>query len=388
MRSVKDFPAMARSLADTNRFTRSTADLYGLARFITRNVRPEGMRGKRETTFAVNFSKWKRPFLERMFPNRRFIYIPNMLRDRFIGRLHRLVPAKGLFIWGMGGGPQVDELARRHDLDVLRFEDGFVRSVGLGSHHVPPMSLCLDPKGMHYDCNEPNRLDDILAHHDFHGDDDLMSEARDCLALMRDNAISKYNLPTPPSSRAVRSGSRKRVLCIGQVEDDQSIQFGCDRPIDNNDLVRFAAERNPDADILYKIHPDYAAGMRRPISDIADVADLCTIVDGTEPLKALFGEVDRVYTITSLSGFEALLHGVAVTTLGMPFYAGWGLTDDTQTVPQWRGRALTIEEMVAGAYILYPVYFDPETMERTTLRATIETIIASRDGVDRAPIGR
>ena len=32
--------------------------------------------------------------------------------------------------------------------------------------------------------------------------------------------------------------------------------------------------------------------------------------------------------MTSLLGFEALLRGMPVTTLGAPFYAGWGLTDD------------------------------------------------------------
>ncbi|MGJ7724790.1 capsular polysaccharide export protein, LipB/KpsS family [Escherichia coli] len=30
--------------------------------------------------------------------------------------------------------------------------------------------------------------------------------------------------------------------------------------------------------------------------------------------------------MTSLSGFEALLHGKRVFCYGMPFYAGWGLT--------------------------------------------------------------
>jgi capsular polysaccharide export protein len=42
---------------------------------------------------------------------------------------------------------------------------------------------------------------------------------------------------------------------------------------------------------------------------------------------------------------------------GKPFYAGWGLTTDVSGLD--RGRRLTLEELVAGALILYPRYLDP-----------------------------
>ena len=38
--------------------------------------------------------------------------------------------------------------------------------------------------------------------------------------------------------------------------------------------------------------------------------------------------------MTSLMGFEALLRGIPVTTLGTPFYAGWGLTTDLGPIPK------------------------------------------------------
>jgi capsular polysaccharide export protein len=62
---------------------------------------------------------------------------------------------------------------------------------------------------------------------------------------------------------------------------------------------------------------------------------------------------------TSLIGFEALMRGKAVTTIGRPFYAGWGLTDDVDPPP--RARSLTLDELLAAALILYPSYVDPET---------------------------
>ncbi len=48
-----------------------------------------------------------------------------------------------------------------------------------------------------------------------------------------------------------------------------------------------------------------------------------------------------------------------MTTHGLPFYAGWGLTDDPGC-PR-RTRRLTLDELVAGALILYPRYVDPRT---------------------------
>ncbi len=73
----------------------------------------------------------------------------------------------------------------------------------------------------------------------------------------------------------------------------------------------------------------------------------------------LLDEIDELHTLTSLSGFEALLRGVPVTVYGRPFYAGWGLTRDI--TPCGRGRVLSLEQLAAGALILYPRYLDPLT---------------------------
>lgn len=65
--------------------------------------------------------------------------------------------------------------------------------------------------------------------------------------------------------------------------------------------------------------------------------------------------------MTSLLGFEALLRGRAVTCLGLPFYAGWGLTRDICRPPARRRRHVPLEGLVHAALIEYPRYFDPVT---------------------------
>jgi len=69
--------------------------------------------------------------------------------------------------------------------------------------------------------------------------------------------------------------------------------------------------------------------------------------------------VNEVHVNTSLAGFEALLREKPVTTYGLPFYAGWGLTNDQGPVPSRRARRLSLDELVAGVLLLYPRYLDP-----------------------------
>ena len=63
--------------------------------------------------------------------------------------------------------------------------------------------------------------------------------------------------------------------------------------------------------------------------------------------------------MTSLLGFEALLRGIPVTTYGVPFYAGWGLTTDFGDVPPRRRALPSLEGLVHASLIDYPRYFDP-----------------------------
>ena len=78
-------------------------------------------------------------------------------------------------------------------------------------------------------------------------------------------------------------------------------------------------------------------------------------------MPALLDMVDGLHVMTSLAGFEALLRGKDVTTHGVPFYAGWGLTRDLGPVPARRGRTRSLDELIAAALLLYPRYLDPAT---------------------------
>jgi capsular polysaccharide export protein len=87
----------------------------------------------------------------------------------------------------------------------------------------------------------------------------------------------------------------------------------------------------------------------------------------------MIGAVDEVHTLTSLCGFEALLRGKRVVVYGQPFYAGWGLTIDLAPIAR-RQRHLSLDQLVAGALILYPRYLDPLTQRRCTPETAIDRL--------------
>jgi capsular polysaccharide export protein len=75
-----------------------------------------------------------------------------------------------------------------------------------------------------------------------------------------------------------------------------------------------------------------------------------------------------------------LLWGLPVTTVGAPFYSGWGLTDERQPVER-RNRKLSLEEVFAAAYLLYPRYQDPYTSEKLSLEETITRLLKGQENI-------
>ncbi len=125
------------------------------------------------------------------------------------------------------------------------------------------------------------------------------------------------------------------------------------------DLLKLARQRHPDAVIAFKPHPDVEAGLRPGRVAPDEISAHADIVLRDVAAADAIDAADHVETISSLIGFEALLRGKTVTTHGLPFYAGWGLTE-SPACPR-RTRRVTLDELVAGALIVYPHYVDPRT---------------------------
>lgn len=242
------------------------------------------------------------------------------------------------------------------DLALGELEDGFIRSVGLGANCVPPLSLIADFTGVYFDPGGPSDLEAILERN--HIPDELRGRAAALRQMLVKAAISKYGHGGTAVSRP--AGNRRRVLVTGQVEDDRSVLSG-GAGTSNLELLARARTLEGDAWIVYKPHPDVEAGHRKGHVPEADALRYADEVQRDAPIIPLIDSVDALHVITSLAGFEALLRGKPVTTHGVPFYAGWGLTRDLAPIPPRRSRRRSLDELVAATLLLYPRYLDPVT---------------------------
>ena len=306
---------------------------------------------------------WKRPVMQDFFGGA----IPVAFDDR-------PAPPRRRMVWAAQAG----EVGT-----VVRVEDGFLRSRGLGAELVPPLSLVLDDLGIYYDPSRESRLERLIA-----ARADLRPDQATRAARLRDRLVAlgltKYNLggalPVLPDGH--------RILVPGQVEDDASIRTGAGAVSTNLALLRTVRDANPGAVILYKPHPDVEAGLRPgvvPPEALEGLAD--AIVTGVDSAP-LLNEVQEVWTMTSLMGFEALLRGLPVTTTGAPFYAGWGLTNDMGRPPPRRRARPTLEGLIHATLIDYPRYRDPVSHLPCPVETAVERLAAPGRLPRRGPLNR
>ena len=166
------------------------------------------------------------------------------------------------------------------------------------------------------------------------------------------------------------------------MEDDASILKGCAGIRTNLELLRVTRAENPHAFVIYKPHPDVEAGLRNGAIDADGLADH---VAAGSSITELLDSVDEVWTMTSLAGFEGLLRGCTVHCLGMPFYAGWGLTQDHGQTCVRRLARPSLDALVHAVLIDYPRYFDPVSGLACPPEIIVERLAARLPEVSRNP---
>lgn len=332
-------------------------------------------------TVVVGFRRWKAANTRQMLGLRPGS-VHFVRHARAAAALH-LQPQDCLVVWGRVAPVGVPELAQATGARLLRMEDGFVRSVGLGSDLIAPKSFVLDGRGIYFDPSHSSDLEVLLNEHLFSAQD--RERAQWVRQFIVRHGITKYNLePLQPVAWA--DAKRQVVLVPGQVEDDASIRFGCDcvQGVHTNlGLLQAARAQFPQALLVYKPHPDVQSGNRHGRLTEAAVRQLADQIETSASVVSCLAAADVVVTMTSLTGFDALLRGKQVVVHGRPFYAGWGLTEDVLPVPR-RQRALSLDELVAAALLHYPRYWDAELRGYTTCEAVLQTLLDERQRLEQS----
>lgn len=272
-------------------------------------------------------------------------------------------------VWGLAKRQELQSRLQKKGVaapPIHCMEDGFIRSNGLGATLLAPLSVVIDSQGIYYDATQPSDLEQLLV-----TSAELTAEqqarVQKLWQQLLEQRVSKYNVGQANKASGIckaKTRGQRRLLIVGQVEDDLSVKYCGSAITTNTALIQRVRCEHPEAYLIYKPHPDVEAGLRS--GKVAE--STLVMVDSVAYEMAMpdcLDAVDEVHTISSLTGFEALLRGLQVTCYGLPFYAGWGLTTDIDAHVEpkcsylqrrQRSSALTLEQLIHCTLIDYPLY--------------------------------
>jgi capsular polysaccharide export protein len=324
--------------------------------------------------FCFGFTLWKLNYI------RRFLQSPDN-KIYFVSSAEQAIK-KGfdtscqIILWASKKNTEARKLSKQFAIPIQYMEDGFIRSVGIGTDLTAPASLVLDNKGVYFDPSSPSRLEHLLQTYSFNAT--LLQRAKTLRALLLETEVSKYNLGKELPVNLIQSQAGQTLILIpGQVEDDASIQTGCIDVCTNSKLIMTVRENNPDAYLIFKPHPDVISGNRKGRVDEEIITTYCDLMLDDVSITDCLGIADEVHTMTSLVGFEGLLREIKVVCYGLPFYSNWGLTQDRHYLKRRnpnQKNAITLDALVAATLILYPRYINWETGAYTTPEFIVKQI--------------
>lgn len=230
-----------------------------------------------------------------------------------------------------------------------QLEDGFIVILASLPEGCPRLS---DPVDVYYDARQPSRLEQLFA---TPCNDSMLARAEALTRELLRLGITKYNCyaaePGLPEALAERlkNDERPNILLIDQVAGDLSIPGALDGESDFINMVEAARCNHPNARLLLRTHPDTCLGKKSGVLARLALDDVEMVAEHCHPY-VLLNQVETVYTVSSLMGFEGLLLGKAVYCFGMPFYAGWDLTHDSEQCV-WRQVQVSLPQLAAAALI-------------------------------------
>lgn len=295
--------------------------------------------------------------------------------------------------WGFRpSSKKVRFLAEKLNKPYWAIEDAFVRSFDLSEKSQLPFGLVLDKNGIYYWAKQRSDLEGWLNNDAL--SEEQLQRAQNCIALLQDKKVSKYN-SIDRNLSAFIDVSQKYVLVVDQVKGDMSIEGALANESTFDQMLDDVLQAHPKKNILIKVHPDTLlgvvdskshnesrAGFRKKLGskkqgciNLAKYQNhprVTILAERVNPWD-LFEVVDEVYTVSSQLGFEALLANKKVHCYGMPFYAGWGLTQDKISCER-RAKKRSVEEVFYFAYIKYARYLNIWTKQQAELEDVIRWV--------------
>lgn len=330
----------------------------------------------RDIVVVLGCNDWKLGFIAEYLNEYKVAFLPrkNTGIRAFISIKKLNQKPKAILIWGYNESKYLRKILQKFSYNIWRIEDGFIRSSDLGAAHSTPYSLVVDKKGLYYNNQSNSDLITLLNEYELALTPNLKDKTSRCLSMIEDFSLSKYNPPNLNKDRDLKI--KKRVAILGQVDNDAAIKYGNPNGWTSKSLIELAYYENPECEILYRPHPEVYKGYQKSKLKCKSIEKIAEIISPEENIISFIDKCDHIYTITSLTGLEALIRGKKVTVVGTPFYAGWGPTDDRATIK--RKRQLDINNLFYITYLVYPRYLKEENKYQGFLGSTYN-IIADRE---------
>ncbi|BEU04042.1 hypothetical protein OAG1_28420 [Agarivorans sp. OAG1] len=310
---------------------------------------------------------------------RLFLGSPTM---RYHSRIKDFVAPKTAQCLAVGWGKKpntkmLNTYAKQHGIDYFRLEDGFISYLKHPSENDSRLSLVIDSTGIYYDATAPSDLENLLNDKQ-ELPDDLISRSQRTMTAITSNKLSKYNHHlnqhlSDSLHKTLTNVSGDKVLLVDQTYGDMSVEYGLAGEHSFTQMLTAALQEYPETNIFVKTHPDVLKGLKQGYLAHLKETRITLITEDCNPI-VLLEKFTHVYVVTSQLGFEALMLGKRVSCFGMPFYAGWGLTDDRVKCKR-RVRKRTLLEVFAVSYLLYCKYIDPRTMRLTELESILDYLV-------------
>lgn len=292
------------------------------------------------------------------------------------------------FCWEVRPSPKsfrVIKFALDMNKKITYVGDSFLRSINTFADkealpkYQKGISFTFDDLTSYFDATRPSRLEQMLNDKNLVLSDSELKRARDCINKIVSTHLTKYNSQPIYEPKIGREGVKK-VLVVDQSYNDMSILKGMASDNTFAKMIDAARLENPDADIIVKTHPDTIAakGTRKGYySGLIEHDNIYLMTDPINPIS-LIKYCDKVYVCSTQLGFESLMCGKETHVFGMPFYAGWGLSVDSQKCER-RTNTRTLEEVFYIAYIMYSYYVNPRTNSRCEIEEAMDYLLNLRD---------
>lgn len=311
------------------------------------------------------------------------LHLKTLLRCRTllnVGSLHDVTKLSAVQIFLQWGNLNTENKTKQNQ--IARFlgrpkvyiEDGFIRSYGIGLSGEPGLSIIIDDLAPYYDATRASRLETYLASNELIPKE-MRTYCQDNIAKIVEYKISKYNA-APDFKLQIGSKNRKKLLLIDQRYGDMSVVCGLADIHTFERMLSDALDYYADWDIIIKQHPDAIKGGKSSYFDkerlyFTKCMENVFIIDYDINPYSLIEAVDEVFVCTSMFGFEACMAGKKVHCYGMPFYAGWGITEDKIKISR-RNKNRDIIDIFYFSYVCLSRYIDPRTNKQCSIEDLID----------------